>query len=157
RSRRSGRDPRAARRDTSSAARASARATCTARSAARAPGGRRPRGSGAAGSCRRSASCHRRYPLAQLDPGSAVALLYLVRVADSLQHAMQADAALPVVPVHLLRREGPERGVEHAVVGGERDDELVRVVTEYEQRLDPDLQVVEGGGRHAEPPGEDAG
>ena len=59
--------------------------------------------------------------------------------------------------MHLLRRERPERGVEHAVVGGKRDDELVRVVTECEQRLDPDLQVVEIVVRHVEPHREAAG
>src|SRR5262249_41022376 len=136
-----------------SAARGSARATCTARSAALAPAGPRPRGSGAEGSCRRSASCCRLRtgdPLAQLDPGTAVALLDLVRVAHRLQHAMQIEASIGVRRVHLLGCEGPERGAQYAVVGGEGYDEVAGVVAESEQSLDSDLQIVEVVVRHVE-------
>ena len=70
---------------------------------------------------------------------------------------MQVEAAVRVGRLHRLGRERPERGVQHAVVGGEGDDELVRVVAEREQRLDPDLQVVEVVVGHVEPHGEAAG
>src|SRR5439155_24024905 len=112
------------------------------------------------GSCRRSApgrrTC-RRDPLGQLDPGAAVALLDLVGVADGVEHALQIEIAVRGNLVHLVRREGPERGMQHPVIGREGDDELSRVVAEAEQRLDPDLQVVEVIVRHVEPHREAAG
>src|SRR3954453_282990 len=148
-------------------ARASARATCTARSAARAPAGRHPRGSDAGGSCRRCASrgrsptvaaaSRRGDPLTQLDPGAVGALFHLVRVADGLEDATQVEAAVRLRRLHRLRRERSERGMQHAALGGEADDEIVRVVAECKQSLDPDLQVVEVVVRHVEPHGEAAG
>src|SRR3954453_9539706 len=47
--------------------------------------------------------------------------------------------------------------MQHAVVGREGDDELVRVVAEAEQRLDPDLQIVQVVVRHVEPHRQAAG
>src|SRR4029077_16960831 len=69
----------------------------------------------------------------------------------------QIETTVGVRRLDLLRRERPERSVQHSVVGGERHDELVRIGAKREERLDPDLQIVEVAVRHVEPRGQTAG
>src|SRR4029079_14883867 len=101
------------RRDTSTAAPASAQATCTARSAARAPGGRPPRGSGAAGLCRTGSSGVLRSfdALRQFHPFAPVAVGDLDLVAHRREDAgeIQLVAALELV-AH--RAKWADRGLE---------------------------------------------
>src|SRR5438034_5777385 len=83
----------------STAGRASGRATCTARSAARGPGGHHPRGNGAGGPCRARSSgvpISGLNGLGELDPLRPVAIFDLNSIADRGENAFEVERVAAV-------------------------------------------------------------
>src|SRR6266550_6411837 len=142
------------------AAPASARATCTARLAARAPAGRRPRGSDAAVPCRpRSPTTPFQgvESLRQDDPLRAVSVVDLHGVTDGVEDPAEVErirAPFPEFGPH-----GGERADDHpelTVLDEHPKRHLSAIAWTFEQRVERKLEILEVLEAQVQPRGEPA-